>query len=81
MWIQVRQHDDDDVLCHDVDILIGLLSRIIPYRARVSGGNALKLVIMSATLRVGDFIENKKLFPNAPPVINVASRQYPVCCL
>lgn len=33
---------------------------------------------MSATLRVGDFAENKALFSVPPPVINVSSRQYPV---
>jgi ATP-dependent RNA helicase DHX37/DHR1 len=33
---------------------------------------------MSATLRVSDFIENHTLFPLAPPVVEVASRQYPV---
>ncbi len=38
----------------------------------------LKLIIMSATLRVGDFTENKNLFKTPPPVINVEARQYPV---
>jgi HrpA-like RNA helicase len=39
----------------------------------------LKLVIMSATLRVADFTENKALFPRrVPPVVNVSSRQFPV---
>ena len=33
---------------------------------------------MSATLRVEDFTENKRLFPIAPPVVNVDARQYPV---
>jgi hypothetical protein len=33
---------------------------------------------MSATLRVSDFVENRKLFPVPPPVINVAARQHPV---
>jgi ATP-dependent RNA helicase DHX37/DHR1 len=33
---------------------------------------------MSATLRVSDFVENKALFPEPPPVISVAARQYPV---
>lgn len=33
---------------------------------------------MSATLRVGDFAENKALFSVPPPVINVSSRQHPV---
>merc|ERR1712083_155625 len=37
-----------------------------------------KLVIMSATLRVGDFTENVRLFKIPPPVINVESRQFPV---
>lgn len=38
----------------------------------------LKLVIMSATLRVTDFTENKALFPSPPPVISATSRQHPV---
>lgn len=58
------------------DILIGLLSRIVPLRHKK--GNPLKLVIMSATLRVGDFTENIRLFKTPPPVINVESRQFPV---
>lgn len=33
---------------------------------------------MSATLQLSDFINNKLLFPKAPPVINVDSRQFPV---
>ena len=58
------------------DILIGLLSRIVPLRHKK--GNPLKLVIMSATLRVGDFTENRRLFKAPPPVISVESRQFPV---
>ena len=38
----------------------------------------LRLVIMSATLRISDFVENKSLFSQPPPVINVAARQHPV---
>lgn len=38
----------------------------------------LKLIIMSATLRVEDFVANKTLFKNPPPVIQVPARQYPV---
>ncbi|CAM9885417.1 unnamed protein product, partial [Discosporangium mesarthrocarpum] len=38
----------------------------------------LKLIIMSATLRVSDFTENRRLFPAPPPVITVRSRQHPV---
>ncbi|XP_030847415.1 probable ATP-dependent RNA helicase DHX37 [Strongylocentrotus purpuratus] len=58
------------------DILIGLLSRIVPLRHKK--GNPLRLVIMSATLRVEDFTENKRLFKVTPPVIKVESRQFPV---
>ncbi|MBI3231462.1 MAG: hypothetical protein HYZ51_00035 [Candidatus Doudnabacteria bacterium] len=38
----------------------------------------MKLIIMSATLRVEDFTQNERLFKQMPPVINVESRQYPV---
>ncbi|TDH74401.1 hypothetical protein CCR75_005206 [Bremia lactucae] len=38
----------------------------------------LKLVIMSATLRVEDFTQNRRLFPTAPPVLRIDARQYPV---
>jgi ATP-dependent RNA helicase DHX37/DHR1 len=58
------------------DILIGLLSRIVPLRNKK--GNPLKLIIMSATLRIEDFTQNKRLFRDTPPVINVNSRQFPV---
>ncbi|XP_054016492.1 probable ATP-dependent RNA helicase kurz [Hylaeus anthracinus] len=58
------------------DILIGLLSRIVPLRNKRS--NPLKLVIMSATLRVDEFVENSKLFKVKPPVLTVDSRQFPV---
>ncbi|XP_062854362.1 probable ATP-dependent RNA helicase DHX37 [Trichomycterus rosablanca] len=58
------------------DILIGLLSRIVTLRNKK--GLAMKLLIMSATLRVEDFTENKKLFRAPPPVIKVEARQFPV---
>ncbi|XP_072034599.1 probable ATP-dependent RNA helicase DHX37 [Amphiura filiformis] len=58
------------------DILIGLLSRIVPLRHKKN--KPLKLIIMSATLRVEDFTENKTLFKVTPPVIKVDSRQYSV---
>uniref|UniRef100_A0A915AK36 RNA helicase n=1 Tax=Parascaris univalens TaxID=6257 RepID=A0A915AK36_PARUN len=58
------------------DVLIGLLSRIAPLRARTV--TPLKLIIMSATLRLADFTQ-KLLFPTtAPCVLKVESRQYPV---
>lgn len=38
----------------------------------------LKLVLMSATLRVEDFISERRLFHDPPPVINVPTRQFEV---
>ena len=38
----------------------------------------LKVVLMSATLRVEDFISGKRLFSNPPPVLEVPNRQFPV---
>ncbi|XP_028271001.1 putative ATP-dependent RNA helicase DHX37 [Parambassis ranga] len=58
------------------DILIGLLSRIVPLRNKK--GMPMKLLIMSATLRVEDFTDNQKLFRTPPPVIKVDARQFPV---
>uniref|UniRef100_A0A452H4J1 Uncharacterized protein n=1 Tax=Gopherus agassizii TaxID=38772 RepID=A0A452H4J1_9SAUR len=58
------------------DILIGLLSRIVPLRGKKE--QPMKLIIMSATLRVEDFTDNKKLFPAVPPAIQVDARQFPV---
>lgn len=58
------------------DILVGLLSRIVPLRHK--RGNPLKLIIMSATLRVSDFTENARLFKTPPPMIKVEARQFPV---
>ncbi|XP_032372235.1 putative ATP-dependent RNA helicase DHX37 [Etheostoma spectabile] len=58
------------------DILIGLLSRIVPLRNKK--GMPMKLLVMSATLRVEDFTDNIKLFRTPPPVIKVDARQFPV---
>ncbi|KAK7195367.1 ATP-dependent RNA helicase [Novymonas esmeraldas] len=74
------------------DILVGLLSRIVPLRndlfeeeLRQHNGDVsktsikpLKLVIMSATMRVTDFKDNRALFPIVPPLINVEARRFPV---
>lgn len=58
------------------DVLIGLLSRIC--MARLRKQYPLKLVIMSATLRLDDFLQNR-LFPHIhPKVVKVDSRQFPV---
>ncbi|CAH8359746.1 unnamed protein product [Eruca vesicaria subsp. sativa] len=77
----------------NTDILIGLLTRVIKIRQEYykeqekilqSGGtingiiSPLKLILMSATLRVEDFVSGKRLFPKPPPVIEVPTRQYPV---
>ena len=54
-----------------------------PYKPGDEGqasGNSirpLKLIIMSATLRVEDFLQ-PRVFPIPPPVIKVENRQYPV---
>lgn len=60
----------------NTDILIGMLSRAVKLRREKS--KPLKLIIMSATLRVSDFSENKQLFKLAPPILKVEARQYPV---
>jgi ATP-dependent RNA helicase DHX37/DHR1 len=103
----------------NTDVLIGILSRVIPLRNKIAKEEAdalrarqghinkeskdkegvetgdsasripqpnditaplgpLKLIIMSATLRVDDFAANVKLFPSRPPVVKVDARQHPV---
>lgn len=67
----------------NTDILIGLLSRCVKLRAKEYKKNPteckkLKLIIMSATLRVSDFSENPNLFSAPPPVLKIDSRQYSV---
>jgi ATP-dependent RNA helicase DHX37/DHR1 len=74
----------------NTDLLIGLLSRIVPQRRSLAQQTAskplqhrvwpLKLLIMSATLRVQDFTENDLLFPKSlypsgpPPVLDIPAR-------
>ena len=66
------------------DVLIGLLSAALPLRkeaASEAGASLppLKLVIMSATLRVEDFTGNKDLFSSTTPaVVRVPGRTHPV---
>ncbi|KAF8321497.1 P-loop containing nucleoside triphosphate hydrolase protein [Cantharellus anzutake] len=67
----------------NTDILVGVLSRVIKLREELwakkeKGAKPLRLIIMSATLRVTDFTENTTLFAKPPPVINIAARQHPV---
>jgi ATP-dependent RNA helicase DHX37/DHR1 len=68
----------------NTDVLLGLLSVAVPLRRKAaaeegSGIGPLKLVIMSATLRVEDFTKNSKLFPNeTPALVKVPGRTHPV---
>ncbi|KAI9677684.1 MAG: putative ATP-dependent RNA helicase DHR1 [Caeruleum heppii] len=66
----------------DTDILIGMMSRIIRLRQDLGKEDPsvkpLKLIIMSATLRVTDFTGNARLFQPVPPVVQAEGRQYPV---
>ncbi|KAI0039680.1 P-loop containing nucleoside triphosphate hydrolase protein [Auriscalpium vulgare] len=67
----------------NTDILIGVLSRVIKLREAMwkegkDGIKPLRLIIMSATLRVADFAENRTLFFTPPPIITVPARQHPV---
>jgi ATP-dependent RNA helicase DHX37/DHR1 len=38
----------------------------------------LKLVLMSATLRIEDSVSNRKLFPTSQPIVELATRQFPM---
>ena len=65
------------------DVLIGLLSKIVALRRKKADeGNPnvepLKLIIMSATLRIDDFMNNARLFSKQPELIKIDARQYPV---
>ncbi|KAF1967393.1 P-loop containing nucleoside triphosphate hydrolase protein [Bimuria novae-zelandiae CBS 107.79] len=67
----------------NTDILIGMLSRIVDLRADTAKKDPkikpLKLIIMSATLRISDFTENKRLFRHGPPpLLKAEGRQYEV---
>ncbi|KAK6362029.1 putative ATP-dependent RNA helicase DHR1 [Orbilia blumenaviensis] len=66
----------------NTDILIGALSRIVKLRLEISKEDSsvkpLKLIIMSATLRVKDFTENERLFATPPPIVVSEARQHKV---
>ncbi|KAL7542196.1 hypothetical protein ACHAXR_012458, partial [Thalassiosira sp. AJA248-18] len=71
----------------NTDVLLGLLSVALPLRRKASMEGTLpplKLVIMSATLRVEDFTENRRLFPEEgsssrpPALVKVPGRTHPV---
>lgn len=72
----------------NTDVLLGLLSVALPLRRKAADEGSLsplKLVIMSATLRVEDFTENTRLFPKGedgvwrqPALVKVPGRTFPV---
>ncbi|PGH17235.1 hypothetical protein AJ80_04877 [Polytolypa hystricis UAMH7299] len=67
----------------NTDILIGMVSRIVDLRKTMGAEDPsvkpLKLVIMSATLRISDFLQNANLFKSGtPPLVQAEGRQYPV---
>ncbi|KAK4127507.1 P-loop containing nucleoside triphosphate hydrolase protein [Parathielavia appendiculata] len=66
----------------NTDILIAILSRVVKLRAELvkedSSIKPLKIIIMSATLRVEEFTQNTRLFKTPPRVIEVEGRQHEV---
>ncbi|KAK0101053.1 putative ATP-dependent RNA helicase DHR1 [Cadophora gregata] len=66
----------------NTDILVGMLSRVVKLREGMATEDPsikpLKLIIMSATLRITDFTQNTTLFAKPPPVLQAEGRQYPV---
>ncbi|KAK2595028.1 putative ATP-dependent RNA helicase DHR1 [Conoideocrella luteorostrata] len=66
----------------NTDVLIGMLSRVAKIRKEDSEKDTtikpLKLIIMSATLKIEDLTMNPKLFPTPPPVLKVEGREHPV---
>lgn len=66
----------------NTDILIGMMSRVVRLRDEMAledpSIKPLKLIIMSATLRITDFTENKTLFSKPPPVVQAEGRQFTV---
>ena len=67
----------------NTDLLIGILSKVVPARLRKTKFNPdpkpLKLIIMSATLNLSDFL-NDRLFDaqSKPPVVEAEGRQHRV---
>ncbi|KMS96276.1 hypothetical protein BVRB_000810 [Beta vulgaris subsp. vulgaris] len=77
----------------NTDILVGMLSRAVKFRQEEAEKQQqdgiekykpndriypIKLILMSATLRVEDFTSGKRIFPLSPPVINIPGNQFPV---
>ena len=67
----------------NTDVLIGMLTRSVALRNTMHKedpeNKPCKLIIMSATLRLDDFMENPKLFKDGkPPLLEVEGRQHSV---
>jgi ATP-dependent RNA helicase DHX37/DHR1 len=66
----------------NTDILIAILSRVVKLRVELEKEDPsvkpLKIIIMSATLRVEEFTQNMRLFKTPPRVIEVEGRQHEV---
>ncbi|KAK3325288.1 P-loop containing nucleoside triphosphate hydrolase protein [Apodospora peruviana] len=66
----------------NTDILIAMLSRVVKLRAEMAKEDPkvqpLKLIIMSATLRIEDLTQNPALFPNPPRVLEIDGREHAV---
>ncbi|KAK4453179.1 P-loop containing nucleoside triphosphate hydrolase protein, partial [Podospora aff. communis PSN243] len=66
----------------NTDILIAMLSRVVKLRAELAKEDPsvkpLKLIIMSATLRIEDLTQNQTLFSKPPRVIEVEGREHSV---
>jgi ATP-dependent RNA helicase DHX37/DHR1 len=73
------------------DLLISLLTKVVNIRLKKAVEqyenaedfsqikiHPLRLVIMSATLRTFDFMDNKKMFPEKPPLVHIPVRSFPV---
>ncbi|KAK8212618.1 P-loop containing nucleoside triphosphate hydrolase protein [Phyllosticta capitalensis] len=67
----------------NTDILIGMMSSCVNVRRELMKKDPkvkpLKLIIMSATMSVSDFLQNKRLFPSGPPpLVQVEGREFEV---
>ncbi|RMZ89124.1 hypothetical protein DV736_g3645, partial [Chaetothyriales sp. CBS 134916] len=67
----------------NTDVLIGILSKVVPARLKKSQWNPdpkpLKVVVMSATLHVAPFLDSRLFKPGEkPPIVEVEGRQHNV---
>ncbi|RMZ80568.1 hypothetical protein DV737_g2895, partial [Chaetothyriales sp. CBS 132003] len=67
----------------NTDVLIGILSKLVPARLKKSRWNPepkpLKVVVMSATLHIDPFLDSRLFKPEEkPPIVEVEGRQHKV---